>query len=75
MCVFLYRWKLRVCEYDVWGSEGRGNRELEKTAYRGASPDIIVMIKSGEMRWVGHVALFWGRIETYAEFWWGNMME
>jgi hypothetical protein len=23
----------------------------------------------------GSYGTFWGRIETYAEFWWGNLME
>jgi len=68
VCVSLYSWRLRGCEGDIWGREGRGNRALEKTAYRGASPDIILVIKSGEMRLVGACGTFWGRIEMYALF-------
>ena len=73
VCVSLYSWRLRVWEGDMWGWEGRGNRALEKTAYRGASSDIILVIKLGEMRFVGACGTFLGRIETYALFWWGNL--
>jgi hypothetical protein len=36
-----------------------------------SSPDIVRVIKS-RMRWAGHVAGM-GRIDLYAEFWYGNM--
>jgi hypothetical protein len=34
--------------------------------------NIVRIIKSGRMRWVGHV---WGRAEASTGFWWGNMRE
>jgi len=33
------------------------------------------VIKSGEMRLLGACGTFFERIETYALFWWGNLME
>ena len=76
MCVSLYSWRLRVCEGDMWGWEGRGNRALEKTAYRGSftgyySGDQVKVDEVGGGMW----HFFWGRIEMYALFWWGNLME
>ena len=38
------------------------------------SPNIIRVIKSRIMRWVGHVALR-GRGEAHTGFWWGNLNE
>ena len=37
-----------------------------------SSPNIVWVIKSRRMRWVGHVAL-WGRGEACTGFWWGNL--
>jgi hypothetical protein len=39
-----------------------------------SSPNIIRVIKSRRMRWVGHVALM-GRVEVHTGFWWGNLRE
>ena len=39
-----------------------------------SSPNIVRVIKSREMRWVGHVARI-GRGEAYTGFWWGNLRE
>jgi len=39
-----------------------------------SSPSIFRVIKSGRMRWAGHVARM-GRGEAYTEFWWGNLRE
>jgi hypothetical protein len=39
-----------------------------------SSPDIIRMIKSGRMRWDGHVSHM-GRREIYVGFWWENQKE
>jgi len=37
-------------------------------------PNIIRVIKSRRIRWVGHVALWWiGEVRT--GFWWGNLRE
>jgi len=38
------------------------------------SPNIVRVIKSRRMRWMGYVAV-WGRGEAYAGFWWGNLKE
>jgi len=47
------------------------NEELNDL-YR--SPNIVRVIKSRRMRWVGHVARM-GRGEAYTGFWWGNLRE
>jgi len=39
-----------------------------------SSPDIIQLIKSRTMRWVGHVACM-GRGEVHTEFWCRNLRE
>jgi len=39
-----------------------------------SSTNIIRMIKSGRMRWAGHVERI-GRGEVYTGFWWGNLRE
>ena len=36
------------------------------------SPNIVRVIKSRKLRWVGHVARM-GRGEVYTGFWWGNL--
>ena len=38
------------------------------------SPNIVRLIKSRRMRWVGHVARM-GRGEVCTGFWWGNLRE
>jgi hypothetical protein len=38
------------------------------------SPNIVRVVKSRRMRWVGHVARM-GRWEAYTGFWWGNLWE
>jgi len=38
------------------------------------SPNIVLVIKSGRMRWVGHVASMGDR-RGYTGFWWGNQRE
>ena len=38
------------------------------------SPNIVRVIKSGMMRWAGHVARM-GRAEVYTGFWWGYLRE
>jgi len=38
------------------------------------SPSIVHVIKSGRMRWLGHVAHI-GRGEVYTGFWWGDLRE
>ena len=37
-----------------------------------SSPNIVRVIKSRRMWWVGHLAL-WGTVEVYTRFWWGNL--
>jgi hypothetical protein len=39
-----------------------------------SSPNIVRFVKSGRMRWAGHVARM-GRGEVYTRFWWGNLRE
>ena len=39
-----------------------------------SSPNIIRVLKSRKMRWVGHVALM-GSVEVHTAFWWGNLRE
>jgi len=39
-----------------------------------SAPDIVQVIKSRRIRWVGHVALC-GRGEAYTGFWGGNLRE
>jgi len=39
-----------------------------------SSPNIVRVIKSRRMRWVGHVVRM-GRGEAYTGFWWGNLRE
>jgi hypothetical protein len=36
------------------------------------SPNIVRVMKSRRMRWVGHVAL-WERAAMHTGFWWGNL--
>jgi hypothetical protein len=48
-------------EENIWSKCGWSDRRLEKIAYQGlhrlySSPNIIRVIKSRRMRWVGHVA-------------------
>jgi hypothetical protein len=38
------------------------------------SPNIVRVIKSGRMRWAGHVVCM-GRGEASTGFWWGNLKE
>jgi len=45
------------------------NEELNDLYF---SPNIIRVIKSGRMRWAGHVARV-GRGEVYTRVWWGNL--
>jgi hypothetical protein len=41
-----------------------------------SSPNIVRVIKSGTMRWAGHVARMGERRgEVYKRFWWGNLGE
>jgi hypothetical protein len=58
---------------DVVSGEWRKlhNEELN---YLYCSPNSIRVIKSGRMRWVGHVAL-WGRSDVHTRFWWENLKE
>jgi hypothetical protein len=37
-------------------------------------PNIIRLIESGRMRWVGFVARM-GKIQVHTGFWWGNLGE
>ena len=46
----------------------------EEINYLYSSPNIVWVIKSRRMRWVGHVAHM-GRGEAYTGFWWGNLRE
>ena len=39
-----------------------------------SSPNVVRVIKSRRMRWVGHVCV-WGRGEAYIGFWLGNLKE
>ena len=39
-----------------------------------SSPNIVRVIKSRRMRWVGHVARM-GSAEVCTGFWWGNLRE
>jgi len=38
------------------------------------SPNIVRVIQSRRIRWVGHVACM-GKGEVYTGFWWGNLRE
>ena len=53
---------------------GEWRRLHNEELYALYSPDIIRVIKSRRMRWVGHVACM-GREKVYTGFWWGNLME
>jgi hypothetical protein len=44
----------------------------EDLYYLYCSPNIIRVIKSRRIRWVGHVARM-RRREVYTEFWWGDL--
>jgi len=46
------------------------NRRIDNDLY--SSPNIVRVIKSRRMRWVGHVARMGGG-EVYTGFWWGHM--
>jgi len=46
----------------------------ENIKYLYCSPNIIRIIKSRRMRWVGYVARM-GRREVHTGFWWGNLSE
>jgi hypothetical protein len=50
------------------------NSGMEKINDVYSSPDIVWVINSRRMRWVGHVAHM-GRGEVFAGFWWGNLRE
>jgi hypothetical protein len=56
------------------GGEGR-RRKLHNEELKdlNPSPNIIRMIKSRRMRWVGHQV--WGREEVHTGLWWGNLNE
>jgi hypothetical protein len=53
-----------------------GWRELHNEELRDlySSPSIIGMIKSGRMRWVGHVARIGEKRNAY-RYWWESQME
>jgi hypothetical protein len=60
-------------EEDIWAQQGRGNREWRRLHNKelndlNSSPNIIRVIKSGRMRWAGHVAL-WGKREMHTGLW------
>jgi hypothetical protein len=38
-----------------------------------SSSNMIQVIKSRRMRWVGHVAYIWDRGEVHTKFWWGDL--
>jgi hypothetical protein len=51
-------------------------RRLHKKELYGlySLPNIIRVIKSGKLRWTGHVARM-VRAEVHTGFWWGNLRE
>jgi hypothetical protein len=57
---------------EVTGEWRRLNNEERNDLYQ--SPNIIRVIKSRRMRWVGHVARM-GRGEVHTGFSWGNLRE
>ena len=66
-------------EENIGTVEGRGNGGTEEIAKRGgndlySSPNIVQVIKSRRMRWVGHVARM-GEERGCIGFWWGNRRE
>jgi len=75
---------LRVFENRVLGRIFGPKRDKVRGEYRKLhidelndvyySPNIIWVIKSRRMRWVGHIA-HKGRERAYTGFWWGNLRE
>jgi hypothetical protein len=57
---------------EVAGEWRKLRNEERKDLY--SSPNIVWVIKSGRMRWVGHVAHI-GRGQACTGFWWGNVRE
>jgi len=54
---------------------GEGRRLHNEELYDVySSPNIIRVIKSRRMRWVGNVARM-GRIQVHTGFWWGSLRE
>jgi hypothetical protein len=74
--------RLRVFENRVWRRIFKPKKDEVKGKWRKlhneelhdlySSPNIVLMIKSRRMRWVGHVARL-GRKEACIGFWWRNM--
>jgi hypothetical protein len=64
----------------IYGQKRNGVREKWRKLYNEEfnvlyfSQNIVQVIKSRRMRWVGHVACL-GRREAYTGFWWGNLRE
>ena len=57
---------------DVTGEWRKLHNEELNDLY--CSTNIVRVIKSGRIRWVGHVARM-GRGEAYTGLWWGNLRE
>ena len=51
-----------------------GKEQHEELNYLYSSPSIVRVIKSGRMRWAGHVARMGGG-KAYTRFWWRNLKE
>ena len=58
--------------FNIWFSTLSLHNEEPNDLY--CPPNIIRVIKSGKIRWAGHVARM-GRWEAYTGFWWGNLKE
>ena len=57
------------------GTRQQGSREDYIIRSLDASPNIIWVIKSRRMRWVGFVAHMRKTGELHTRFWWQNLME
>jgi len=59
--------------YEVTGEWKRPKKEELNDL--NSSPNIIWVIKSRRMRWVGACSLYEGRGMVHTVFWWGNLRE